>query len=177
MRRQAHKAEPSRLLRFAFALGLALLAAMPLPAHAVAPGEQLADPQLEARARALSIGLRCLVCQNQSIDDSDAPLARDLRLLVRERLLAGDDDAAIREFLVARYGQFVLLKPPLSEHTLVLWALPLVALLVGGFAARGVFRAARRESGPAMPLTDAESAALAALLAGKEGETAKQKIE
>jgi cytochrome c-type biogenesis protein CcmH len=96
-------------------------------AHAVQPDEVLPDPALEARARAISAGLRCLVCQNQSIDDSDAPLARDLRLLVRERLKAGDSDQQIVDFVVARYGEFVLLKPRFLPHTLLLWfATPVV---------------------------------------------------
>ena len=90
-------------------------------AQAVQPDEVLPDPALEARARSISEGLRCLVCQNQSIDDSDAPLAKDLRLLVRERLKAGDSDQEIADFIVARYGEFVLLKPRLSPHTLLLW--------------------------------------------------------
>lgn len=98
---------------------IALLAAA--PAVAVQPDEVLQDPALEARARAISANLRCLVCQNQSIDDSDAPLAKDLRLLVRERLKAGDTDAEIVDFVVARYGEFVLLKPRLSNQTLLLW--------------------------------------------------------
>jgi cytochrome c-type biogenesis protein CcmH len=97
------------------------------PGHAVQPDEVLADPALEARARTISEGLRCLVCQNQSIDDSDAPLARDLRLLVRERLKAGDSDQEIVDFIVTRYGEFVLLKPRLSRQTAILWfATPLV---------------------------------------------------
>ena len=91
------------------------------PAGAVQPDEVLQDPALEARARAISENLRCLVCQNQSIDDSDAPLAKDLRLLVRERLKAGDSDAQIVDFGVARYGEFVLLKPRLPPHTMLLW--------------------------------------------------------
>jgi cytochrome c-type biogenesis protein CcmH len=99
------------------------------PSRAVEPGEMLADPALEARARALSAELRCLVCQNQSIDDSNAPLARDLRLLVRERLVAGDSDTAVRRFVVDRYGSFVLLKPPVTVGTLLLWATPLLMLL------------------------------------------------
>src|SRR5215813_1414293 len=98
---------------------------------AVQPDEMLKDPNLEARARELSRELRCMVCQNQSIDDSEAPLARDLRLLVRERLTKGDTDQQVLDFLVARYGEFVLLKPPLEKHTLVLWGLPPV-VLVGG---------------------------------------------
>src|SRR5690606_12873648 len=102
---------------------------VPMPAHAVQPDEVLDDPALEARARALSAHLRCLVCQNQSIDDSDAPLAKDLRLLVRERLVAGDSDTEVTNFLVARYGEFVLLKPPFAKHTLLLWLTPLLLLL------------------------------------------------
>lgn len=99
------------------------------PAMAVQPEEVLDDPALEARARDLSAGLRCLVCQNQSIDDSDAPLAKDLRVLVRERLKAGDSDKEIIEFVVARYGEFVLLKPRFTPHTWLLWlATPLVLL-------------------------------------------------
>src|SRR5215470_2900828 len=100
-------------------------------AQAVQPDEILADPVLEGRARALSRDLRCMVCQNQSIDDSDAPLARDLRILVRERLKAGDNDAQVIDFLVARYGEFVLLKPRFAGHTLILWAAPAVLLLGG----------------------------------------------
>jgi cytochrome c-type biogenesis protein CcmH len=106
---------------FSALLLLALFLIVPLPAHAVQPDEMLQDPVLEARARAISEGLRCLVCQNQSIDDSDAPLARDLRLLVRERLKAGDSDQQIIDFIVARYGEFVLLKPRFEPHTLILW--------------------------------------------------------
>ena len=102
-------------------------------AHAVQPDEILPDPALESRARALSRDLRCMVCQNQSIDDSDAPLARDLRILVRERLKAGDSDTQVIDFLVARYGEFVLLKPRFSGHTLILWVAPAV-LLLGGIA-------------------------------------------
>jgi len=113
-------------------LVFALLLA-PLIAHALEPSELLKDPALEERARHISAELRCLVCQNQSIDDSDAPLARDLRQLVRERLVAGDTDAEVRSFLVARYGEFVLLKPPLSLHTLLLWGTPLMTLLAVAF--------------------------------------------
>jgi cytochrome c-type biogenesis protein CcmH len=110
-----------------FALALALAG----PAVAIQPGEQLADPTLEARARTLSAGLRCLVCQNQSIDDSDAPLARDLRLLVRERLAAGDSDQSVKAFIVARYGEFVLLNPPLNVRTFLLWLSAPMVLLLG----------------------------------------------
>jgi cytochrome c-type biogenesis protein CcmH len=118
---------PSRQSLSAVALSLAILFLAPLSAHAVQPDEVLSDSALEARARTISEGLRCLVCQNQSIDDSDAPLAKDLRLLVRERLKAGDTDQEIADFVVARYGEFVLLRPRLSPHTLLLWfATPVV---------------------------------------------------
>lgn len=103
------------------------------PATALDPGEALADPVLEKRARALSQELRCLVCQNQSIDDSDAPLARDLRQMVRDRLLAGDDDDAIRAAVVERYGEFALFRPRIGPHTALLWAMPLLILLLGGW--------------------------------------------
>jgi cytochrome c-type biogenesis protein CcmH len=116
----------------ACAFALAVLAGS--SAHAVQPDEIMADPAKEARARNLSRELRCMVCQNQSIDDSEAPLARDLRLLVRERIAAGDSDAQVIDFLVARYGEFVLLKPRFNPHTLVLWLIPPLALLGGGFA-------------------------------------------
>ena len=101
------------------------------PTQAVQPDEMLKDPVLEGRARDLSRELRCMVCQNQSIDDSEAPLARDLRLLVRERLGKGDSDQQVLDFLVSRYGQFVLLRPPLEWRTLLLWGLPPVALIAG----------------------------------------------
>src|SRR5437899_10691586 len=117
-------------VRFLFALALAALA-FTAPARAVQPDEMLRDAALETRARTLSRDLRCMVCQNQSIDDSDAPLARDLRILVRERLTAGDSDDQVIDFLVARYGEFVLLKPRFAWHTAVLWGAP-AALLMGG---------------------------------------------
>ena len=135
-------------------------------ANAVQPNEVLSDPALEARARGLSANLRCLVCQNQSIDDSDAPLARDLRLLVRERLVAGDSDAEVTRFLVARYGEFVLLRPPLGWHTLALWLTPalLLALAAGGIGLR--ISMARRRAAPSAPapLTADEQRRLAGLL-------------
>lgn len=106
-------------------LGLAVGIA---PAVAIDPAERLSDSKLEARARELSAELRCLVCQNQSIDDSDAPLAKDLRLLVRERLVQGDSNGQVKDFVVARYGEFVLLKPPFGLHTLLLWLTPLLVL-------------------------------------------------
>jgi len=108
-----------------------LVLCLATPAMAVNPDEILSDPVLEQRARDISAGLRCLVCQNQSIDDSDADLARDLRILVRERLVAGDSDAAIEQFLVDRYGEFVLLNPRMNSHTVLLWIAAPVLLLVG----------------------------------------------
>src|SRR5580700_12038900 len=116
----------------AILFALAVIAAP--AAHAVLPDEIMADPGNEARARNLSRELRCMVCQNQSIDDSEAPLARDLRLLVRERIAAGDSDAQVMDFLVARYGEFVLLKPRLNSHTWLLWFLTPLALAIGGTA-------------------------------------------
>jgi cytochrome c-type biogenesis protein CcmH len=124
-------------------LTLALVALLATPAQAVLPDEIMADPAKEARARDLSRELRCMVCQNQSIDDSEAPLARDLRLLVRERIAAGDTDAQVIDFLVARYGEFVLLKPRLNSHTWLLWFLTPLALSVGGIA---LWRQARRRA-------------------------------
>lgn len=100
-------------------------------AHAIDPGEALSDPVLEQRARSLTLELRCMVCQNQSIDDSDAELARDLRRLVRERISAGDTDSEIRSMIVARYGEFALFRPPVSEKTYLLWAAPFFLLLFG----------------------------------------------
>lgn len=128
------------------ALALALLGST--AALAVQPDEILPDPALEERARMISRGLRCLVCQNQSIDDSDAPLARDLRILVRERLKAGDSDHEVIAFLTARYGEFILLKPSLSWHNALLWLAPVLVLLAGG----GLLLAARRRrAAPAEP--------------------------
>jgi cytochrome c-type biogenesis protein CcmH len=127
------------------------------PALAVQPDEILSNPTLESRARALSRELRCMVCQNQSIDDSDAPLARDLRLLVRERLTAGDSDAQVLDFLTARYGQFVLLKPRFGWDTALLWGAPAAVLLVGGLAIIVSLRRRKDLSGPISPLTDDET--------------------
>ncbi len=117
-----------------------------MPAFAVNPGEVLSDPALEARARALSAQLRCMVCQNQSIDDSNAELAKDLRVLVRERIKDGDSDQAVIDYVVSRYGEFVLLNPRFETKTLLLWGAPLVLLLAGA-AAMSV--AARRRNGKA----------------------------
>ena len=142
-------------------LALALLAGLLGPAFAVDPGEKLADPALEARARAIAAELRCLVCQNQSIDDSDAPLAKDLRVLLRERLSAGASDSEAKAYIVARYGDFVLLRPPLKPQTLLLWGAPLIALCAGGFALWRAFR--RRAAAPPAPLNEAEKARLRAL--------------
>ena len=128
------------------------------PSFAVQPDEILSDPALETRARMLSRELRCMVCQNQSIDDSDAPLARDLRLLVRERLKAGDSDAQMLDFLTARYGQFVLLKPRFGWDTALLWGAPAGVLLVGGLAIVMALRRRKDLSVPATtPLTDDET--------------------
>jgi len=113
------------------------------PAFAVQPDEILNDPVLESRARTLSQELRCMVCQNQSIDDSDAPLAKDLRVLVRERLSAGDSNGQVIDFLVARYGEFVLLKPRMNAHTVLLWAAPFAVLVI---AALAFFLAGRRKT-------------------------------
>jgi cytochrome c-type biogenesis protein CcmH len=137
----------------------------------VQPDEIMADPAREARARELSRELRCMVCQNQSIDDSEAPLARDLRLLVRERIAAGDSDAQVMDFLVARYGEFVLLKPRLTEHTLLLWLLPPLALFGGGFA---LWAYNRRRINPAedaqISLSPEEEARLRQLMAAEQAE-------
>jgi len=133
-------------------------------AFAVQPSEILPDPALEARARAISSQLRCLVCQNQSIDDSDAPLAGDLRRLVRERLMAHDSDAQVIDYVVARYGEFVLLKPRLEPATVLLWATPVLVLLAGVWLAlRAAGRTATPEQGK--PLSEAEKTALAEILA------------
>ena len=144
---------------FATLLALSLAA----PAAAVLPDEMLPDASQEARARAISRDLRCVVCQNQSIDDSDAPLARDLRLLVREQIGKGRTDAEVRGYVVARYGNFVLLEPPVEGDTLLLWAGPFAILALGG--AGLIFWQRRRSAatpGAAQdaPLSDAERAAL-----------------
>jgi cytochrome c-type biogenesis protein CcmH len=133
-------------------------------ARAVQPNEMLADPALEARARALSAEMRCMVCQNQSIDDSDAPLAHDIRVLIRERLVKGEGDDAIRAFLVARYGDFILLKPPLQLNTLLLWGGPPLLLLGGAFfLLSGLRRRMHARLSPS-PLTADEERRIVALL-------------
>lgn len=151
----------------AVALLIALVASS--SAWAVEPNEMLPDPVLEARARAISKELRCMVCQNESIDDSQAPLAHDLRVLVRERLKDGDSDAQVMNFLVSRYGEFVLLKPPLSWHTLALWGTPPGLLLFGLVMIFVVIR--RRRAMPQVAgasLSPAEEARIAEIL-GREG--------
>ncbi|HVJ51429.1 MAG TPA: cytochrome c-type biogenesis protein [Aliidongia sp.] len=139
-----------------------LLLALPVAAGAVNPNERLADPALEARARQLSQGLRCLVCQNQSIDDSNADLAHDLRVLVRERLTAGDSDEQVLQYLRARYGDYVLLSPPVERVTLLLWFGPAAALLIAVGAV--ILATRRRRETPLPPLDPAERARLDALL-------------
>lgn len=136
------------------------------PAFAVLPEEQLKDPVLEARARHLSKELRCVVCQNQTIDDSDAPLAADLRAILRERLVAGDTDDQAKAYLVDRYGDFVLLRPPVTPATLALWFGPALLLLGGAF---GVWRYWRgRSVATTQPLDPEEQARLNALLSEKQ---------
>ena len=144
----------SRLLRFArndiawFALALLVLTCFALPAHAVRPDEMLPDPVLEARARDIGKELRCLVCRNQSIDDSEADLAHDLRVLVRERLKAGDSNDEVVAYIRARYGDFVLLRPPFEVSTWLLWGGPLLLLLIGLW---GIGRYLRRQAGITAP--------------------------
>jgi cytochrome c-type biogenesis protein CcmH len=155
-----------RILASAFAL--AVMMGSPA-AYAVQPDEIMSDPARESRARDLSRELRCMVCQNQSIDDSEAPLARDLRLLVRERIAAGDSDAQVIDFLVARYGEFVLLKPRLNPHTWLLWLLPPLALVGGGLAlwihGRRRSKSAAAEDPSRFKLTAEEEARLERLIA------------
>jgi cytochrome c-type biogenesis protein CcmH len=147
-----------RRLRFAL---LALIVAA--PAFAVQPNEMLKDPALEARARALSAQLRCLVCQNESIDESDADLARDIRLLIRRRIVAGESNQEIRSFLVSRYGDFILLKPPFELSTLLLWFSAPLAFLAGAI---GMWAAMRRRPAPPAPLSAEEERRLAQLREG-----------
>ncbi len=151
---------------------IGLLLALMSPALSVSPDEMLDDPVLEQRARAISAGLRCLVCQNQSIDDSDADLAKDLRILVRERLVAGDTDAEVQQYLVDRYGEYVLLNPRLNEHTWILWiAAP--TLLAAGLG--GIWVASRKRplgSGEET-LSEDEQRVLAELSETSDGRTDK----
>jgi cytochrome c-type biogenesis protein CcmH len=160
------EARPVAIRHWPFAIRpllVALLIALS-PAYAVEPGEMLRDPALEARARRLSQELRCVVCKNQSIDDSNASLAHDLRVIVRERLAAGDSDAQVLAFVEARYGEFVLLRPRLKPQTLILWAAPL--LLLAGAAAY-LLRARARSAGAApqpAPLSPEEQRRLTELM-------------
>ena len=152
-------------MRTLLALLLTLLLAA--PAFAVLPDEVLADPALEARARTISAQLRCLVCQNESIDDSNADLARELRLIVRERLVAGDTDEQVMQYLVDRYGEFVLLKPVFAPHTLLLWTAAPLVLVVGGIAIVIAARRKRAAAAPESELTADEQRALDELDSGK----------
>ena len=152
------------------ALALAVMMGSPA-SYAVQPDEIMSDPARESRARDLSRELRCMVCQNQSIDDSEAPLARDLRLLVRERIAAGDSNAQVIDFLVARYGEFVLLKPRLNPHTWLLWLLPPLALIGGGLAlwihSRRRSKSTAAEDPSRFKLTAEEEARLERLIAAE----------
>ncbi len=150
-----------------FLAALAILMFAMGAAHAVNPDEVLDDPALERRARDISAELRCLVCQNQSIDDSDAELARDLRVIVRERLVEGDTDEEVMDFVVARYGEFVLLKPRLSARNMLLWGTPLIGLALGLTAIFFLFRM-RRGAAPASGLTAEEQEKLSRILSDTE---------
>jgi cytochrome c-type biogenesis protein CcmH len=158
----------ARWVRLALIVNCLLLAPVLLaeswPAAAVEPKEMLADPVLEARAREISRGLRCVVCQNESIDESDADLAHDLRVLVRERLKAGDSDEQVVQFVVDRYGDFVLLRPPVKPETYLLWASPAILLLVAGVIIAMYLRRHRGGIAMAQPLTAEEQARVEALL-------------
>jgi cytochrome c-type biogenesis protein CcmH len=161
--RQPDEGQGRKTLRRLFLMLVLLLT--PVHAFAVNPDEVLADPVLEQRARTLSAELRCMVCQNQSIDDSNAELARDLRVVVRERLVNGDSDEQVLDYVVSRYGEFVLLKPRLSVKTLALWGAPAVLVLVGLIVA---FIAARRRAvQPSVKLSAEEEARLGKLLDGE----------
>ncbi|HCH72976.1 MAG TPA: cytochrome c-type biogenesis protein CcmH [Ochrobactrum sp.] len=155
--------------RSAFAALLlgAALAFQGTAALAVNPDEVLSDPVLEKRTRTISGELRCMVCQNESIDDSNAELARDLRILVRDRLKEGDSDEQVMDFIVDRYGEFVLLKPRLNARTILLWGFPVVILLIGAVALVFAFRGRKRVGQAPQPLTESEKAELSRLLDGK----------
>ncbi|MGR9169036.1 cytochrome c-type biogenesis protein [Rhizobium sp. KDH_Rht_773_N] len=163
MRRGEVRRAPLALQLLSRLLLILVVLFAPMSAFAVNPDEVLADPALEARARALSAELRCMVCQNQSIDDSNADLARDLRLLVRERITDGDTDEEVLDYIVSRYGEFVLLKPRVSLRTLLLWGAPVLLILAGGVSL--IVFARRRAGKPTgSKLTDEEQARLAELL-------------
>jgi cytochrome c-type biogenesis protein CcmH len=152
-----------RRLRLVLLLLFATLAA---PSFAVQPDEVMKDPALEARARALSEGLRCLVCQNESIDDSEAPLAHDIRVLIRQRIAQGESNDAVRAFLVSRYGDFILLKPPFKPETWLLWLSPPLTLCTG----LAVVLLARRRAPPATPALSAQEEAQLAALTRDQGQ-------
>ncbi|TCQ12341.1 cytochrome c-type biogenesis protein CcmH [Rhizobium sp. PP-F2F-G36] len=161
MSRRARKGmQMAGTMLVALMLGLLTLG----PALAVNPDEVLPDPALEARARALSAELRCMVCQNQSIDDSNAELAKDLRLIVRERLARGDTDTAVIDYVVSRYGEFVLLKPRFEGKTLILWGTPVLLLVAGGAAMLLAARGRRQSRVAGVPLSSEEEARLDQLL-------------
>ncbi|MFY8093953.1 MAG: cytochrome c-type biogenesis protein [Niveispirillum sp.] len=164
--RQSPAYVASRFRPSAWIASTLLAAFLSLPALAVLPNEKLADPAMEARAREISKELRCLVCQNQSIDDSNADLARDLRVLVRERLVAGDSNEQVIAYVHDRYGDFVLLRPPVTGYTALLWGGPFVLLALAGFGTALYMRQRRRdvETMPAPTLTAEEEVRLAALL-------------
>jgi cytochrome c-type biogenesis protein CcmH len=153
------------MMRFLFAVILFLMALMTAPAYAVRPDEMLPDPALEARAREVGQELRCLVCRNQSIDDSDADLAHDLRVLVRERIKIGDSNGQVIAFIRARYGDFVLLRPPFELGTLLLWGGPLLIVLLGAFGIHRYYRHRRRDE-PPPALTSEERRRLKSMLDG-----------
>ncbi len=156
-------------MKYLHALALLIVLFVPASSWAVEPDEMLSNPVLEARARVISKELRCMVCQNESIDESEAPLAHDLRVLVRQRILAGDSNQQVINFLVARYGEFILLKPPLSWNTIALWGAPPALLLLGALMIVVVERR-RKAAAPAaeMPkLSTAEEARLARILDGE----------
>jgi cytochrome c-type biogenesis protein CcmH len=164
-RKQATVARPLSLRASLWRVALVFLAlSAAAPAVAVQPSEVLKDPALEARARALSRELRCLVCQNQSLDDSDADVAHDLRMLVRERLTAGDSDSQVVDYLVARYGEFVLLKPRFAWHNAVLWMTPAAALVAGAVAMFMAIRRRRTAAATAVPLSAEEERRLAEVI-------------
>jgi len=152
----------SNLAKVSAAAGLALLLLTVMPAHAVRPDEMLTDPGLEARAREVGRELRCLVCRNQSIDDSDADLAHDLRVLVRDRIKGGDSNEQVVAYVRSRYGDFVLLRPPFAIGTLLLWGGPLLILLLGGVALARLYRS-QGDTAPA-PLSAEERRRLASVL-------------
>ena len=157
-----------KLVLALLALLLLAPAALAPPAFAIEPSERLSDPTLEARARALSEELRCLVCQNETIDESNAPLAHDLRVLLRERIAAGDTDAQAVKFLTDRYGDFVLLKPPIEPATYLLWFGPIIVLLLAGSGAL-IYLRRRKAVTPAVPLSAAEEQRIERLLKEEEG--------